>query len=88
MDGIRQKMELPDPLEETLLNRSRGRLRQVETLPNSLEESLEALAADDVVMAALGPYISDRYIAAKRQEVEAYNQQITTWELERYLTRY
>jgi len=88
LDGIRQKMELPDPLEETLLNRSRGRLRQVETLPNSLEESLEAMAADEVVMAALGPYISDRYTAAKRQEVEAYNQQITPWEIERYLGRY
>jgi glutamine synthetase len=88
LDGIRQKMELPDPLEETLLNRSRGRLRSMETLPNSLEESLEAMAADEVIMAALGPYISDRYIAAKRQEVEAYNQQITPWEIERYLSRY
>ncbi|MGJ3240892.1 MAG: type I glutamate--ammonia ligase [Anaerolineae bacterium] len=88
LDGIRQKMELPDPLEETLLTRSRGRLRQVETLPNSLEEALDVMASDDVVMSALGPYISDRYIAAKRQEIDAYNKQITQWELDRYLNRY
>jgi glutamine synthetase len=88
LDGIRQKMQLPDPLEETLLTRNRGRLRQVGVLPTSLEEALEALAADDVIMNALGPYISDRYIAAKQQEVDAYNKQITQWELDRYLGRY
>lgn len=88
LDGIKQKMQLPDPLEETLITRSRGRLRQVETLPNSLEEALEVMSGDDVVMTALGPYISDRYIAAKRQEIDAYNRQITQWELDRYLSRY
>lgn len=88
LEGIRQKMELPDPLEETLITRSRGRLRQIDTLPNSLEEALDVMADDDVVMGALGPYLSDRYIAAKRQEVEAYNKQVTQWELDRYLSRY
>lgn len=88
LDGIRQQMELPDPLEETLLMRNRGRLRQVEILPTSLDEALEVMSRDDVVMAALGPYISDRYMAAKRQETHDYNQQITQWEIERYLNRY
>lgn len=88
LDGIRQKMQLPDPLEETLLTSNRSRLRQVGVLPTSLEEALEALAADDVMMGALGHYISDRYIAAKQQEVDAYNKQITPWEIERYLGRY
>jgi glutamine synthetase len=88
LDGIRQRMALPDPLEETLLARNRGRLRQVEVLPASLGEALDALTADDVVLNALGPYISDRYVSAKRQEVDAYNRQVTAWELERYLTRF
>ncbi|MEO0594585.1 MAG: type I glutamate--ammonia ligase, partial [Chloroflexota bacterium] len=74
--------------EETLLTRNRSRLRQVETLPSSLEEALDVMSRDDVVMNALGPYISDRYMAAKRQEIDAYNQQITQWELDRYLSRY
>jgi glutamine synthetase len=88
LDGIRQRMALPDPLEETLLARNRGRLRQVEVLPASLGEALDALTADDVVLNALGPYISDRYVSAKRQEVDSYNRQVTAWELERYLTRF
>jgi glutamine synthetase len=87
LDGIRQRLPLPEALEETLLARNRGRLRQTEVLPSSLGEALQALTADDVVQAALGPYISDRYVSAKQQEVDAYNRQVTPWELEQYLTR-
>lgn len=88
LDGIRQRLPLPEPLEETLLNHNKGRLRQVSILPTSLGEALEAMMNDDVVLNALGPYISDRYLAAKREEVDSYNRQVTAWELERYLTRF
>jgi glutamine synthetase len=79
---------LPEPLEETLLTRNRGRLRQVDVLPTSLEEALDVMSSSDVIMNALGPYISDRYMAAKRQEVDDYNRQVTQWELDRYLNRF
>lgn len=88
LDGIRQQMPLPEPLEETLLMRNRSRLRQVEMLPTSLGEALDAMSQDDVILGALGPYISDRYLNAKRQEFEEYSRQVTPWEVERYLTRY
>lgn len=88
LDGIRQRMPLPDALEETLLRQDRSRLRQVETLPTSLAEALDTLEQDDVILSALGPYISDRYLAAKRQELDEYNRQVTQWELDRYITRY
>jgi glutamine synthetase len=87
LDGVRQRMPLPDPLEETLMT-SRPRRRQVEVLPTTLGEALEILEQDDVIMGALGPYISDRYLAAKRQEYEQYEQQVTQWELDRYAGRY
>jgi glutamine synthetase len=88
LDGIRQKLQLPEALEETLLTRNRGRLRQVEVLPGSLGEALDALLEDEVVMNALGPFISERYLTAKRQEVDSYNRQVTQWELDSYLTRF
>jgi glutamine synthetase len=88
LDGIRRGLELPEPLEETLLTRNRGRLRQVDVLPTSLEEALDVMSSSDVIMNALGPYISDRYMAAKRQEVDDYNRQVTQWELDRYLSRF
>lgn len=88
LDGIRQRMPLPDASEETLLRQDRSRMRQVETLPASLEEALDALEQDDVILAALGPYVGDRYIAAKRQELQEYHRQVTPWEVDRYISRY
>ena len=88
LDGIRHKMPLPDPLEETLMQRSQDRMRRIEVLPQSLDEALDALSEDDVVLSALGPYVSDRYIAAKRHEFAEFNRQVTSWELARYLNRF
>ncbi len=88
LDGIRQQLPLPEPLEETLVRQDRSRVRQLEVLPSSLGEALDVLGQNDVVLSALGPCISDRYIAAKRQEFDEYNRQVTVWELERYLNRY
>ncbi len=88
LDGIRHKMELPDPMEETLLQSMPGRRRQIAVLPQSLEEALDALSEDDVILSALGPYVSDRYIAAKRQECDEYSRQVTDWEVQRYLNRF
>ena len=88
LDGIRHKMPLPDPMEETLMQGVPGRMRQIEVLPNSLQEALDALSDDDVILTALGPYVSDRYIAAKRQEYDEYSRQVSAWEIERYLSRF
>ncbi len=85
LNGIRQRMSLANALEESLVARERSRQRAVETLPSSLNEALDVLEQDDVILAALGAYISDRYVAAKRQEVDEYNRQVTTWEVERYI---
>jgi glutamine synthetase len=59
-----------------------------EILPRSLGEALEELEQDDVLLNALGPYVSDRYLEAKKQEYRDYKRQVTRWELERYLGRY
>lgn len=88
LDGIRQRLPLSAALEESLIRQDRSRMRQVEMLPSSLGEALEALRQDDVILAALGPYISDRYLAAKQQELDGYNRQVTAWELDQYLSRF
>jgi glutamine synthetase len=40
------------------------------------------------MMDALGEYIADRFLQAKQQEFDAYNQTISQWELDSYLERY
>jgi glutamine synthetase len=88
LDGILHKMPLADPMEETLMGGMPERMRQIEVLPHSLDEALDALSNDDVILSALGPYVSDRYIAAKQQECDEYNRQVTEWEVKRYLSRF
>jgi len=88
LDGIRHKMELPEPLEEVLMINKQRRARGQEMLPASLAEALEEMSLDSVVMNALGSFIGDHYLTAKKKEVEAYNSQITQWEIAQYLNRY
>jgi glutamine synthetase len=88
LDGIEQQLDLTDAMEESLLVQEKARHRPRTMLPFSLGEALEALKQDDVILGALGPYISDRYVAAKQQELDEYNRQVTPWELERYITRF
>jgi glutamine synthetase len=88
LDGIKHRTALGQPWEETPLRQQAQQRRMMKTLPKTLDEALDALMEDDVITMALGPYISERYIEAKRQEYDAYKQQVTPWELERYLSRY
>jgi len=88
LDGIRQRMPLPEAFEGALLRQDRARLRQLPTLPTSLDEALNAMMQDDVIMEALGAFIGDRTIALKQREIDSYNQQITPWELDYYLSRF
>ena len=55
LDGIRQRTPLDEAFEGSLVRQERSRLRQLETLPTSLGDALDALMQDDVIMAALGP---------------------------------
>jgi len=46
------------------------------------------LEKNDVMRAALGEHITEQFLAAKRSEWREYNQQVSAWELERYLAKY
>ena len=61
----------------------------IETLPENLLDATRELERDDVLRKALGTtrdgdYV-DYFVACKRREVQAAHEQITQWELDRYL---
>lgn len=87
LDGIRRRLEPPPPAEENLYEVSRAR-DEMETLPGSLGEALSELEKDEVVHAALGEHIFERYVEAKRLEWDEYRLSVSKWELERYLPIY
>ncbi len=84
LDGIVNDLPVPEPTEENLYE-SRSAREELDTLPGSLEEALEELEKDAVVQEALGQHIYERFVAAKREELEDYRLEVTRWELDRYL---
>jgi glutamine synthetase len=85
LDGIRRGLPVPEATEENIyLSESRGS-SALDILPGSLHQALRALEEDEVVCAALGPHISERFLSAKRLEWEDFRLEVTSWELNKYL---
>ncbi len=87
LDGIRKEMVPPPPTEENLYEIDSAR-SGLQMMPASLGEALDELEKDEVIQAALGNHIFERYMGAKRQEWEEYRVSVSQWELERYLPIY
>ncbi|WP_026369609.1 type I glutamate--ammonia ligase [Kallotenue papyrolyticum] len=87
LDGIKRGLTPPPAAEEDLYHID-PRSRALETLPGSLGEALEELQRDEVVQAALGPHIYERFLEAKQQEWDEYRLYVSQWELDRYLPIY
>jgi len=87
MDGIERSIEPPAAVEENIYQMSEEEKtrRGIKPLPSSLEQTINALESDQVISKALGTETTEYLIQAKREEVAAFNQSITSWERERYL---
>ena len=88
LDGIRRELPVPDATEEDLYTIDTKRRAALGLLPGSLEEALDELEKDDVIQAALGAHICDRFINAKRLEWEDFRLDVTPWELNKYLPNF
>jgi glutamine synthetase len=90
LDGIEKSLPCREPVHRNIFRmtyRDRRKYR-IDELPRDLHEALEYLEKDDVIKAALGEHITERFIEAKEKEIEAYNAYVSPWEIERYLGRY
>jgi glutamine synthetase len=94
MDGIARGLDAGDPNSANLYTMSAEdrKAAGIDTLPANLLDATRELENNDVLRAALGKtrggdYV-DYFIECKRREVQAAHEQITQWELERYLQLY
>lgn len=87
LDGIKNKLQAPKPVEENVYKLKRSELeeKQVEMLPGSMGRALDALGKDNVLMNALGKYAGKKYLQAKEKEWQEYKTQVTDWEKKKYL---
>jgi len=90
LDGIERQLECREPVNRNIFTMSyRDRRKyQIDELPRDLHEALDRFEKDDVIRAALGAHLTERFLEAKRKEVDEFNQQVTPWEVEKYLGRY
>jgi glutamine synthetase len=90
LDGVRNKYECREPVNRNIFRMSyRDRRKyQIDDLPRDLHEALDRFEKDDVIKAALGEHLTERFLEAKREEVARFNREVTEWERRNYLGRY
>ena len=87
LDGIENNLEAPDPVRENIYEFTEAdrEERGIETLPSTLGQAVAALKEDDVILDALGPHVSEKYVQAKTQEYTEFLASVSEWEIDRYL---
>lgn len=90
LDGVANQLECREPVNRNIFRMSfRDRRKyQIDDLPRDLHEALDRFEKDDVIKAALGEHITERFLEAKREEVDRFNREVTGWEIATYLGRY
>lgn len=95
VDGVASRRVPPAPFEGDVghLADDEAAARGARRLPQSLGEALDALEADEVLRAMLGPTIDEHYRAVKRYELACAEEagatapatEVTEWERQTYL---
>lgn len=90
LDGIDRELELPPAVNRNIYIMSDMEKEEIgiRSLPGTLFEAIEKLAADDVLCSALGQHVLIHFVEAKRIEWNMYRTQVTEWEKEQYLSLY
>jgi glutamine synthetase len=91
LDGIARELDpgAPNSVNLYMLSDAERAAAGIEVLPANLLDATRELERSDVLRAALGQtrdgdYL-DYYVQVKRREVQSAHEQITQWELDRYL---
>jgi glutamine synthetase len=89
LDGIRRKLKPGEAVNVDPATLSEAELQAAgaHRLPDSLDAALNALAADDLLMAALGPLRRTAYLAVKRSEAAAFADASVAWECFEHFTK-
>lgn len=90
LDGIKQKMTPPPPVEENIFELSHAEAvkRGITTVAKNLPEALEELTKDKVVRDAIGEFTYEKFLEAKTHECDEYRLNVSKWELDKYLEIY
>lgn len=90
LDGIEKRMALPACVEGNMfaMEPQELRKRNIERIPETLGEAVEAYEGSEFINEVLGEHIYTKYLEAKKKEWRAFKAQITDWEVSEYLYKY
>jgi glutamine synthetase len=85
--GVAEGYELPTEADANLFEMDDASLAKlgIETLPQSLSDSLRVMERSTLVQEAIGDHIFEWFLRNKRNEWRAYKTTVTPFELDRYL---
>jgi glutamine synthetase len=87
LDGIDRRLDPgPESVDDLFeLTAAELRARGIATLPQCLDDAIDAFEADATLGAALGAALRREFISVKRAECNDFSAQVTDWELDRYV---
>jgi glutamine synthetase len=90
LDGLERGLEPPDPVEvdPASLSDAERAARGIDRMPANQGEALEALAADGLLLSALGTDLAGSYLAVRRSEWEAYSAGDPAFEQQGHFEKY
>ena len=90
LDGLERELEPPEPVEvdPATIGEEERAARGIARLPTTQQEALDALAADQVLTTALGPVLTESYLAVRRSEWETYSAGDETFEQQGHFSKY
>jgi glutamine synthetase len=90
LDGLERGLEPPEPInvDPATIDEQERVERGIIRLPTTQEEALNALEVDGVLTDALGPVLTDAYLAVRRSEWEAYSAADEAFEQQGHFLKY
>jgi len=90
LDGLERGLEPPEPVEvdPATIDEEERKRRGIDRLPATQEDALHALAADELLLDALGPTLADSYLAVRRSEWAAYSEGDEAFEQQGHFSKY
>jgi glutamine synthetase len=87
LDGIKRKIELPDPVEEDIYDMSEKQRAEkgIDVLPGNLGDALNEFSKDNYLQDALGRAFCNKFLQLKTKEWKEFSFTVHEWERKKYL---
>lgn len=87
LDGLENRIDPGTPVDKDIFSMSveEREANNIEPLPGNLGHALTYIEESDFMDKAMGEHIKKNFLYVKRKEWNEYRQQVTDWEIKKYL---